>query len=399
MINKNLLLQLANKHDTPLYVYDANQIESNYGEFVNAFDVPKLQVYYACKALSNIHILKLFNEMGSGLDCVSIQEVMLGLHAGFKADDILFTPNNISEEEYDLAIEKGVRINIDNLHMLEYMGRKHSDIPVCIRINPHLSGGGNSKISVGKIDSKFGISIHQVPLIKTITSSYNIKVEGIHVHTGSDILDTDLFIRAAEIVFSVVDEFDDVEFIDFGSGFKVAYKPDDLHTEIASFGKKFSRVFNEYCEKRGKKYVLKFEPGKYFVSNAGNFLAKVNVVKQTTACTFAGVDSGFNHMIRPMFYDAHHQIENISNLEGDKKIYNVVGYICETDTFGINRQLNEVRKHDILNFDNAGAYCFSMASNYNSRYKPAEILVNNGEDRIIRERETFEDLLRGQSFD
>lgn len=390
------MLGLVKKYEAPLYVYDGDRMHHNYTRFVNAFNVDKLKVHYACKALSNLTILKLFRSFGAGLDCVSIQEIKLGIRAGFDPQDILFTPNNISEAEYDEAVKIGVKINIDNFEMLEYFGSVYPEVPVCIRINPHLMGGGNRKISVGHIGSKFGISIHQVPLLERIVKSFNINVEGIHVHTGSDILDSDIFIHAAEVILDVVDKFDSVQFVDFGSGFKVAYKKDGLETNIEEFGDKFSEMFNAYCERKGRSYELKFEPGKFLVSDAGFFMCKVNLVKQTPATTFVGVDSGMNHLIRPMFYEAYHEIENISNPEGQYKIYSVVGYICETDTFGVDRKLRQVRKDDILMFKNAGAYCFSMSSNYNSRYRPAEVLLIDGEDHLIRRRENFDDILNAQ---
>ncbi|MEM6815692.1 MAG: diaminopimelate decarboxylase [Bacteroidota bacterium] len=390
------LINAAETHGLPLYVYDANQMQENYKQFTSAFEVEKLKVHYACKALNNQSILKLFKSFGSGLDCVSIEEVHLGLQAGFAAEDILFTPNNISMEEYEAALLLGVKINVDNLYTLEYFGMNHPEVPVYIRINPHLMAGGNQNISVGHIDSKFGISIHQVPNIERIVKKLGINVMGIHVHTGSDILDADIFIKAAELVFSVVEKFDSVTHIDYGSGFKVAYRPEDLHTDIDAFGKKFSESFNEFCQRQGKTYTLEFEPGKFMVSNAGYFIAKVNLIKQTTSCTFVGLNTGFNHLIRPMFYSAYHHIENLSNPAGEKKVYNVVGYVCETDSFALDRIIPEVRKGDLLVFKNAGAYCSTMASNYNSRPRPAEVLVYDGEDYLIRRRETLEDLLSTQ---
>jgi diaminopimelate decarboxylase len=393
-ISNEQMLRICEEFGDPVYIYDGNQMQENYNQFTSAFDVKQLKVHYACKALNNKAVLKLFKKQGAGLDCVSIQEVQLGLRAGFAPQDILFTPNNIGESEYEEAIAAGVKINVDNLHMLEYVGINHPDLPIYIRINPHLMAGGNQNISVGHIDSKFGISIHQLPNIERIVKRFNLKVQGVHVHTGSDILDADIFIRAAELVFSVVEKFDSVTHIDFGSGFKVAYKEGDLHTDIQAFGKKFSASFNAFCEKMGKDYVLEFEPGKYMVSNTGHFVAKVNLVKQTTSCTFIGINTGFNHLIRPMFYNAHHEIENISNPGGDKKVYSVVGYICETDTFGLDRILTEVKRGDVIHFKNAGAYCSTMASNYNSRLKPPEVLVLDGEAHLIRRREELDDLTR-----
>ncbi len=392
-ISNEQMLRICEEYGDPVYVYDADQIRSNYEQFVAALDVKKLKIHYACKALNNKAILKLFKGMGAGLDCVSIEEVQLGLRAGFTPDEILFTPNNISEYEYELAIAAGVKINVDNLYMLEYFGVNHPELPIYIRINPHLMAGGNQNISVGHIDSKFGISIHQVPNIERIVKNFGINVQGIHVHTGSDILDADIFIRAAELVFSVVEKFDSVTHIDFGSGFKVAYKEGDLHTDIPAFGKRFSEAFNAFCDRMGKDYVLEFEPGKYMVSNAGYFLTKINLVKQTTSCTFIGLNTGFNHFIRPMFYNSYHGIENLTDSTGNKKVYSVVGYVCETDTFALDRVLPEAFKGDVIMFRNAGAYCMTMASNYNSRLRPPEVLVENGEARLIRRRETLEDVV------
>ena len=398
-MNSNFLLQLAKKHGSPLYVYDTDKIASQYNRITNAFSgVKNVKINYAVKALSNITILKIFNQLDAGLDTVSVQEVQLGLAAGVLPENIIFTPNGVSLEEIEVVAELGVQINIDNLSILELFGQKHPTIPVCVRINPHVMAGGNSKISVGHIDSKFGISMHQVPLIKRVVENTNMRINGIHMHTGSDILDIDTFLRATEILFDVANQFENLDFIDFGSGFKVPYKEGDISTDIEQLGKQLTKRFNDFCKDYGKELTLMFEPGKYLVSESGFFLAKVNVIKQTTSTVFAGVDSGFNHLVRPMMYDSYHHITNISNPKGRERYYSVVGYICETDTFGNNRRINEITEEDILCFHNAGAYCFSMASNYNSRFKPAEVMVYNGKDYVIRKRETFDDILRNQEI-
>jgi diaminopimelate decarboxylase len=396
-MNNEALLALSEKYGSPLYVYDTEKIISQYNRLINAFSkVKSIKLNYATKALSNINILKVFKQLDSGLDTVSIQEVQLGLAAGFSPEDIIYTPNGVSLEEIEEVTKLGVQINIDNLSILELFGQKHPEIPVCIRINPHVMAGGNSKISVGHIDSKFGISIYQVPHIKRVVENTGMHINGIHMHTGSDILDIDTFIRATEILFDVATQFDNLDFIDFGSGFKVPYREGDISTDIEQLGKQLSKRFNQFCKDYGKDLTLMFEPGKFLVSASGYFLAKVNVIKQTTSTVFAGVDSGFNHLVRPMMYDSYHHITNISNPKGRERYYSVVGYICETDTFGTNRRINELTEGDVLCFHNAGAYCFSMASNYNSRYKPAEVMVHNGVDYLIRQRDTFEDILRNQ---
>lgn len=391
------LVQLAEQFGSPLYVYDAEKIQSQYNRLTKAFSkVDKLRINYAMKALSNVAILQLLKEMGSGLDTVSIQEVLLGLHAGYEPEKIFYTPNGVSLEEIEEVAAMGVQINIDNLSILEQFGTKYPNVPVCIRINPHVMAGGNANISVGHIDSKFGISVHQLPHLVRIVENTKMNIVGIHMHTGSDILDIEVFLYAAEILFDAAKNFKNLEFLDFGSGFKVPYKKDDIETDIEELGKKLSKRFNAFCTEYGKELTLIFEPGKFLVSEAGFFLAKVNVVKQTTSTVFAGIDSGFNHLIRPMFYGSQHHIENISHPKGKERFYSVVGYICETDTFANNRRISEIKEGDILCFRNAGAYCFSMASNYNSRYKPAEVLWMKGEGHLIRAHETFEDLLKNQ---
>jgi diaminopimelate decarboxylase len=398
-LERTQLLELANTYGSPLYVYDTDKIESQYNRLTDAFSTVKsLKLNYAVKALSNINILKFFKNIGAGLDTVSIQEVQLGLTTGIDPKKIIFTPNGVSLIEIEKVAKLGVQINIDNLSILELFGQKHPEIPVCIRINPHIMAGGNSKISVGHIDSKFGISIHQVPHIKRVVENTGMNINGIHMHTGSDILDIDTFLRATEILFDVAKQFENIDFIDFGSGFKVPYKEGDISTDIEQLGLQLSERFNDFCVEYGKEITLMFEPGKFLVSDAGVFLAKVNVVKQTTSTVFAHVDSGFNHLVRPMMYDSYHHITNISNPEGRDRYYSVVGYICETDTFGSNRRIPEISEEDVLCFHNAGAYCFSMASNYNSRCLPAEVMVHQGKDYLIRKRQTIQDILRNQEI-
>jgi len=391
------LLEIADTYGSPVYVYEADKIISQYQRLTSAFDkVTNLRLNYAVKALSNISILKLFKSLDSGLDTVSIEEVQLGLKAGFSPDKIIFTPNGVSLEEIEEVAASGVQINIDNLSILEQFGSKHPHVPVCVRINPHVMAGGNTNISVGHIDSKFGISIHQIPHLLRIVENTEMTINGIHMHTGSDILDIDVFLYASEILFETAKNFKQLEFIDFGSGFKVPYKAGDIETNIEELGEKLSVRFHDFCQEYGRDLILAFEPGKFLVSEAGKFLVKVNAVKQTTSTVFAQVDSGFNHLIRPMLYGSQHEITNLSNPKGKERFYSVVGYICETDTFANNRRINEIKEGDILCFNNAGAYCFTMASNYNSRLRPAEVLWYKEKAHVIRKRESFDDILRNQ---
>ena len=391
------LLKIAKDFGGPIYIYDSEKIMKQYKKLKLAFrNVKNLSINYAAKALSNVNILKYLNQLGAGLDTVSLQEVELGLKAGFNAGNIIYTPNGVSIDEIEKVVSYGAQINIDNLAMLEQFGNKYPSVPVCIRINPHVMAGGNNNISVGHIDSKFGISIHQIPHLLRIVENTKMNINGIHMHTGSDILDIEVFLHASEILFNTARKFKKLSFIDFGSGFKVPYKKGDIETNIEELGEKLSVRFNEFCKNYGSELTLVFEPGKYLVSEAGYFISKVNSVKQTTSTVFAQVESGFNHLMRPMFYGSYHEIENLSNPTGEERFYSVVGYICETDTFGSNRKISEIKEGDYLVFKNAGAYCFSMSSNYNSRYKPKEILWIGGEGHLIRKEEKFDDLIRNQ---
>lgn len=396
-ISKEQLVQLSGEFGTPLYIYHAEKIKEQFEKLQQAFKNCNARFFYACKALTNINILRYMEQLGSGLDCVSINEVKLALMAGFTADRILYTPNSVDFAEILEAKEIGVNLNIDNISILEQFGNKYGgSYPICIRFNPHIMGGGNYKISTGHIDSKFGISVHQMRHIERIVKTTGLQVKGIHMHTGSDIKDVNVFLQGLEVMFDLARHFPDLSFINLGSGFKVPYHDDDVQTDVDLLGQKIGEAFSVYEKETQNKIEVWFEPGKYLVSEAGYFVVKANVIKQTTATVFVGVNSGFNHLIRPMFYEAYHRIENISNPSGLVRIYTVVGNICETDTFAWDRKLNEVREGDYLVFYNAGAYGFEMSSNFNSRLKPAEVLVKDGKALLIRRADIFDDLLRNQ---
>lgn len=395
-MNNKELLKVAEEFGTPTYVYDAASIKSQYEKLVSSFQ-KSTKFFYACKALSNINILKYVQQLGANLDCVSINEVKLGLKAGFTPKRILFTPNCVDLAEIEEAMALQVHINIDNISILEQFGNKYgATYPIFVRINPHIFAGGNYKISTGHIDSKFGISIHQLRHIERIVQSTQINVEGLHMHTGSEIKDTDVFLQGLDIMFELAAHFPNLKYLDMGSGFKIPYQDGEIETDVMALGKKVHKAMTDFAKESGKKLELWFEPGKFLVSKSGHFLVKTNVIKQTTATVFAGINSGFNHLIRPMFYDAYHKIENVSNPKGPERIYTVVGNICETDTFAWDRKINEIRESDILVFRNAGAYGFEMSSNFNSRLKPAEVLFLDGKAHLIRKRDEFEDLLKNQ---
>ncbi len=394
------LSEIANEFGSPVYIYHAERIGQQYHKLQKAFNNSDARFFYACKSLTNINILKYIQSLGACLDCVSVNEVKLGLIAGFDKNNILYTPNCVDFAEIVEVKELGVHINIDNISILEQFGNRFGNTyPVCIRLNPHILAGGNYKISTGHIDSKFGISIHQLRHIERIVKTTKLHVNGIHMHTGSEIKDIRVFLEGLDVLFNAASHFPDLEFIDLGSGFKVPYQPGDVETDITTLGEKVAQAFVEFEKETGKKIQVWFEPGKYLVSQCGYFVVKANVIKQTPAAVFVGVNSGFNHLIRPMMYEAYHHIENITNHSGAERIYNVVGNICETDTFAWDRKLNEVREGDLLVFYNAGAYGFEMSSNFNSRLKPAEVMVIDGKTKLIRKRDEFADLLKNQIID
>ena len=398
-LTQQQLLGIATEYGTPVYIYDAGHITAQYQRLRNAFAKTDTRFFYACKALTNIHILRHIKNIGCDVDCSSINEVKLALHAGFEPGTILYTSNGIHFSEIEEAQRLGVRINIDSLSNLEKFGKKYGhSYPVGIRLRPNIMGGGNLKVSTGHDKSKFGIPVDQLDKILALVSAHDLFIQNLHIHTGSDIKDVDIFVKGIDVLFDIIPHFTELESVDLGGGFKVPYKDGDPETDIELLAQKVAEAFANHPNPNGKHLQVWFEPGKFLVSGAGYLVTEVNVLKETAATTFAGVNSGFNHLIRPMFYDAYHRIENLSNPTGAKKTYSIVGNICETDTFAWDRELNEIREGDLLVFYNAGAYGFEMSSNFNSRFKPAEVLVENGEARLIRRRDVFEDLLKNQAL-
>ncbi len=396
------VLDIADEFGLPLYVYDADKIIEKIGSLRSSFSGVNLKIKYAAKALTNVSILKLMRQQGVDIEVVSVNEARIARMAGFEPAQIMYTPSGNAWSEIQEALEMGLQLNADSLPLLEQIGQTYGDrYPVALRINPNIAEGGNFKIQTGHGDSKFGIPYSYRQQIKAITEQYGIPVVGLHIHTGSDFKDGNTFLKIADVLFDLATDYPDLHFIDFGSGFKVRYREDDYATDLAELGTKVSAAFRSFCDRYGRELELCFEPGKLLVSESGHLLAGVNVVKETPTRTFVQVDSGLNHLIRPMMYDAYHDIKNVSNplgsrMNGDEKTYTVVGYICETDTFATDRSLPEVQAGDVLSFENAGAYGFSMASNYNTRFRPAEVLVYDSKSYLIRQRETFEDMVRGQ---
>ena len=384
----------AQQFGTPLYVYHAEKIEQQYQNLLAHFSATQTRFFYACKALTNIHILKVIKNIGCNIDCSSINEVKLALHVGFSPNHILYTSNSVSFDEIVTAVELGVNVNIDSLSNLEKFGQKFgASKAVGVRIRPDVMAGGNLKISTGHDKSKFGIPVAQLEALKLIQEKYQINIRTLHIHTGSEIKDVAVFMKSAEVFDVLLSHFPTVEILDFGGGFKVPYEPGEQGTDMASLGKEVNKAMEQLSEKYGRSLTAWFEPGKYMVSEAGFFISKVNVLKTSGDRIFAGLNTGLNHLIRPMFYDAYHHIDNLTSPEKPTKQYAVVGNICETDTFAWDRAIPAIEEGDLLVFYNAGAYGYEMASNYNARFKPAQVLYQNSEVKLISRADQFEDLL------
>lgn len=387
----------ASQYGTPLYMYHAEKITAQYQQLQNAFEGVYARFFYASKALTNLAVLQHIHSIGCNIDCSSINEVYLALKAGFNPEQILYTSNGISFEEIEAAVEAGVSVNIDSLSNLEKFGQAYgSRYPVGIRLRPNIMAGGNLKISTGHNGSKFGIPIEQLNEILTIKDQYKLRINCLHVHTGSEIKDVEVFIKVADIFFDLVPSFPDLQVLDMGGGFKVPYQEGEKGTDIPLLAKRVGEVLNKFENSYGKRFQVWFEPGKYLVSECGYLITSVNVIKETPTVIFAGINSGFNHLIRPMFYEAYHHIRNISNPNGAIKNYAITGNICETDNFAWDRPINEIREEDLLVIENAGAYGFEMGSNYNSRFLPAQVLLRDEKMHLVRKRDTMEDLLKNQ---
>lgn len=397
ILSHEQLKEIAEQFGTPVYVYHAEQITAQYQRLTDAFSGMNTTFFYASKALTNLNILKHIRNIGCNVDCSSLNEALLAAKAGFAPQQILYTSNNVDFNEIVAAATLGAHINIDSISNLQKFADKYgSSYPVGIRLRPNIMAGGNLKISTGHNKSKFGIPVENVNEVVDLMKKTGVKIKTLHIHTGSEIKDVEVFAKGIEVLFELVPLFPDLEVIDLGGGFKVPYLPGEKGTDINLLAEKVKEEFDALETRTGKKLRIWFEPGKFLVSEAGYFVTQVTVLKESGDIRFAGINSGLNHLIRPMFYGSYHHIENISNNNGPELVYNVVGNICETDDFAEDRPLHKINEGDYLAFYNAGAYGIEMASNYNSRFKPAEVLVKNGQYHLIRRRDTIEDLLQTQ---
>jgi diaminopimelate decarboxylase len=393
-VTREELVRAAGTYGTPLYVYDAESISVQYQKLVRSFSNTDTRFFYAAKALTNLSILKHILAIGCSIDCSSINEVKLALKAGFSPDKILYTSNSVAFSEIQEAVSLGVSVTIDSLSNLKKFAATYgSSYPIGVRLRPNIMAGGNVKISTGHAGSKFGIPVEQLADLEQLVNAHQLQLRTLHIHTGSEIADASVFVKGVQLLLELATRFLTVSVIDLGGGFKVPYRPEEKETDLDVLSQALEHAFSEFEKKTGRRLQVWFEPGKFLVAQAGYLLATVTVIKPTETICFAGVDSGLNHLIRPMFYDAYHHISNLSNPEGPLGAYQVTGNVCETDDFAIARMLPELREGDLIAFHTAGAYGFEMASSYNARFRPAEVLIKQGQLHLIRRRESMEDLL------
>ncbi|NPV02063.1 MAG: diaminopimelate decarboxylase [Brevinematales bacterium] len=392
--------ELIREYGSPLYVYDEAIVRERYKSLSDAIPYKMKRIHYAMKANSNMHILKILKEEGAYIDAVSPYEIEIALKAGFQASKILYTGLNHTDAEIDIAMKHKVRLNIGSLHTLEVYAKKNKGAEISLRINPNIGAGHHDHTITGGPDVQFGIFESDIPAAQEIIEKSGLRLVGIQSHIGSGILEDTKFIEVMNIILPLAKRFKGLEFVDFGGGIGVPYRPKADNFNLARFGESATRMMNDFSKVYGKEITFAIEPGRYLVAESGVLLATVTDTKNTTRFRFAGVDTGFNHLIRPMVYGSYHHIVNASHMEGNERGIVVAGYLCETgDVFTrtedgpVERGISDPKPGDILAIMTAGAYGYCMASQYNSRPRPAEVLVTDGKHRIIRRRETLDDIL------
>ena len=395
MINDESLLEFAKEYGTPLYVYDGDLVVERYRDLFKFIPYDRLKIHYALKANYNPGLLTLLRDAGAGLDTVSPGEVVYALKLGFPRERIIYTANNMTDAEFEQVLAMDVVMNIGSLSRLRKIAKQHPGMKLCLRFNPDVCDGDNEKTMTGGDLTKFGILLESVEEVKALVKEGNLRVIGLHEHTGSGLQHAESVYQSMDNLMAIAtpENFPDLEFLDFGGGFKVPYKPEERRVDYVAMGAEIARRFTAFTERYGRRLDMLFEPGKYMVAEAGHLLTEVNTIKHNRTRVIAGCDSGFPQLIRPVLYGAYHQIRNLSNPAGKPVVYDVCGNICETgDRFAEQRELPEIREYDILAIGNAGAYCYSMGGVYNLRPMPGEIVVSGGKVVSERRKLTTEEL-------
>jgi diaminopimelate decarboxylase len=392
---------LADAFGTPLYVYEEDVIRRQCRAMREAFAAAQPDLHYAVKANFNPAILRILRDEGLGIDAVSSFEVRLCLELGFKPEQILFTGNNTSEGDFEYCLAQGVPINVGSLVELERYGRLNPGGRVSLRINPDVGAGHHPHVITGGPHSKFGIYHSEQPAIRVLLEQHGLQLVGIQSHIGTGILRTDEMLQAMEIILNTARGFQALEFVDFGGGFGIPYRPDQKPLPLKELGSAMCERFASFCSEYGRPLKMKLEPGRYLVAQSAALLVRVTNIQSTPAHTFVGTDSGFNHLVRPAMYGAYHEVVNASRVTGGPSEAVVAGNLCDAgDIFTQNKDGWEHRAFtrpavgDVLAVLDAGAYGMVLASNYNLRPRPAEVLVHAGNSRLIRRRESYDDLVQ-----
>lgn len=395
-------IQLTKEFGSPLYVYNEEILRKRCQELKNLVTYKNFQVNYSVKANGNLSILKVVKEEGLKADAMSPGEIYVEEMAGFAPEDILYISNNVSAEEMQYAVDRGILTSVDSISQLETYGKINTGGRVCIRFNPGVGAGHHEKVVTGGKKTKFGVAISDIPIVKEILNTYNLNLVGINQHIGSLFMDGDSYIDGAMSILNIAREFENLEFIDMGGGFGIPYQKlaSQSRLDLKHLGERLDKVLHEFAEEYGKEVTFKIEPGRYVVAECSVLLGSVYSLKENFGITYVGTDLGFNVLKRPVMYDSHHDIEvyrrdNVPSLKSHP--VTIVGNICESgDIIAKDRLLPQVLIDDVLGVLDAGAYGYCMASNYNNRLRPAEVMIGlDGNPRLIRKRDTFADLVRG----
>lgn len=395
--------KLVEEFGSPLYVYNETILRERCRDMAGLVTYPNFKSNYSIKANSSLELLKITRDEGLVADAMSPGEIYVLEKAGFTPEEIFYISNNVSEEEMQYAIDRGIMTSIDSLSQLEMYGKLNPGGKVAIRFNPGVGAGHCEKVVTGGKKTKFGVNMDLVPEVKEILARYNLTLAGINQHIGSLFMEADSYIEGAKSVLEVAEQFPDIEFVDFGGGFGIPYKKQEgqPRLDLKEFGEKLDKMLYEWTKKIGKEVLVKIEPGRYIVAESGVLLGTVYAIKNNYDRKYVGTDLGFNILARPMTYGSHHDMEVYRNgslvTEGPEENVYIVGNICESgDVMAEDRPLPKIEEKDLICVTDAGAYGYVMASNYNNRVRPAEILITeSGQVRLIRRRDTLEDLMRG----
>ncbi|HAN09281.1 MAG TPA: diaminopimelate decarboxylase [Clostridiales bacterium] len=393
------LIKLIEEYGSPLYVYDENILRQRCKEMRNLLPNKNFRISYSSKANSNIELLKIIMSEDIDVDAMSPGEIFIQQKAGFTSERIFYIGNNVSANEMMYAVDKDILVSVDSLSQLKLFGEINRGGQVAIRFNPGVGAGHHEKVVTAGKKTKFGIQKDYINQVKELIKKYDLKLVGINQHLGSLFLDEDQYIEGVKKLLDIAREFQGLKFIDMGGGFGVPYKKDEKRLDLSKLSKKLEETLNEFLEKYDNKEVIfKAEPGRYIVAESGILFGTVYSIKDNYGVTYVGTDLGFNVLVRPVMYDSHHEIRVIKKcqVDNEKEKVTIVGNVCESgDVIAKDRELPKIDEGDIIGVMNAGAYGFSMSSNYNCRLRPAEVLrCLNGEFRLIRRADIYEDLVR-----